>query len=409
MLSVITGIKNNNNITINELIQYNSAIGKKVYVIDVYRNPIERKISEYFELLTSYHFNTTDSNIGNYKLELLARRLNSLFPFLGKGDYFFDKYDIDVPENFDFEKKYLLVEKNNIRYIKLRLCDSSEWSKILTNILNINIVIIKDYQTENKIIGDVYKKFNDYYQIPYNLLETIKQCKYFNYYNSDMERETYMNKWNSKITMSAVEPYSLEKYNFYKEISNENQYYNFIQRDHYSDHGCICNSCSFKRRNIVFKIKNGEQVDTKIIHEEVVQEKKNKRAEKINSVCKKLKNKLRELSKTRNMPKSSKINDLRMSLRSNTLTTYQGASKASSNKAVSASLSAAGFNATVFFNSSDPNIAAHKRSPCGQDFLASDLSNLCLSLSTTEGIKFLSLRTTSTKSPSLASCSNFKS
>ena len=308
MLSVITGIKNNNNITINELIQYNSSIGKKVYVIDVYRNPIERKISEYFELLTSYHFNTTDNNISNYKLELLARRFNSLFPYIGSGDYFFDKYDIDVPEKFDFEKKYLLLEKNNVTYIKLRLCNSSEWSKLLTNILNIDIVIIKDYQTENKIIGDVYKKFNDYYQIPYNLLETIKQCKYFNYYNSDLERETYINKWNSKTTMSAVEPYSLEKYNFYKEISNENQYYNFIQRDHYLDHGCMCNSCCYKRRQIIFKIKNGEQVDTKIIHEEVVQEKKNKRAQKINSICKKLKNKLDELSKTRNMPKSSKIN-----------------------------------------------------------------------------------------------------
>jgi len=306
MLSVITGIKNNNNITINELIQYNSSIGKKVYVIDVYRNPIERKISEYFELLTSYHFNTTDNNIGNYKLELLARRLNSLFPFLGKGDYFFDKYDIDVPEKFDFEKKYLLVAKNNVTYIKLRLCDSSEWSNILTNILNINIVIIKDYQTENKIIGDVYKKFNDYYQIPYNLLETIKQCKYFNYYNSDIERETYMNRWNSKTTMNAVEPYSLEKYNFYKEISNENQYYNFIQRDHYSDHGCICNSCSFKRRNIIFKIKNGEQVDTKIIHEEVVQEKKIRNIQRIEKIL----NKISKINKIRNFLKPLNSFDL---------------------------------------------------------------------------------------------------
>jgi len=44
MLSIITGIKNINNITVNEVINYNASIGKKVYVIDVYRNPIERKI-----------------------------------------------------------------------------------------------------------------------------------------------------------------------------------------------------------------------------------------------------------------------------------------------------------------------------------------------------------------------------
>jgi hypothetical protein len=297
MLSIITGIKNNNNVTVNELINYNSSIGKSVYVIDVYRTPIERKISEYFELLTSYHFNTSDNNIGNYKIELLIKRFNLLFPFVGNGDYFFDKYDIDIPEQFDFENKYLLVEKNNIKYIKLRLCDSNEWGKILTNILHIDIIIVKDYQTENKVIGEVYRKFNEQYQIPYNLLETVTLCKYFNYYNSENEKQNYLNKWNSKTAISNFEPFSLEKYNFYKEITSENQSLNVIQRDHYLDHGCICNSCCYKRRQIFLKIKNGEQVDTKIIHEEAVQEKKIRKVERIGNICNKIQNKLNEISK----------------------------------------------------------------------------------------------------------------
>ena len=297
MLSIITGIKNNNNVTVNELINYNSSFGKSVYVIDVYRTPIERKISEYFELLTSYHFNTSDNNIGNYKIELLIKRFNLLFPFVGNGDYFFDKYDIDIPEQFDFENKYLLVEKNNIKYIKLRLCDSNEWSKILTDILHIDIIIVKDYQTENKVIGEAYRKFNEHYQIPYNLLETVTLCKYFNYYNSENEKQNYLNKWNSKTAMSIFEPFSLEKYNFYKEITSENQSLNVIQRDHYLDHGCICNSCCYKRRQIFLKIKNGEQVDTKIIHEEAVQEKKIRKVERIGNICNKIQNKLNEISK----------------------------------------------------------------------------------------------------------------
>jgi hypothetical protein len=297
MLSIITGIKNQNNITVNELINYNASIGKTVYVIDVYRNPIERKISEYFELLTSYHFNTTDNNIINYKTELLINRFNSLFPYVGNSDYFFDKYDIDIPQQFDFENKYLLVEKNKVKYIKLRLCDSNEWGKILTTILNIDIVIVKDYQTENKAIGEVYKRFNARYQIPYNLLETVLQCKYFNYYNSEIEKQNYSNKWNSKIVMSIFEPFSLEKYNFYKEITSENQFLNIIQRDHYLDHGCICNSCCYKRRQIFLKIKNGQQVDTKIIHEEAVQEKKIRKVQRIGNICNKIQNKLDEISK----------------------------------------------------------------------------------------------------------------
>jgi len=307
MLSIVTGIKNNNNVTVNEVINYNASIGKNVYVIDVYRTPVERKISEYFELLTSYHFNTSDNNIGNYKIELLIKRFNLLFPFVGNGDYFFDKYDIDIPEKFDFEKKHLLVEKNNIKYIKLRLCDSNEWDKILTNILNIDIVIVKDYQTENKIIGEVYKKFNEQYQIPYNLLETVTQCKYFNYYNSEIEKQNYLNKWNSKTVMTNFEPFSLEKYNFYKEITSENQFLNVIQRDHYLDHGCICNSCCFKRRQIFLKIKNGQQVDTKIIHEEAVQEKKIRKVQRIGNICNKIQNKLNEISKKQRPSKISKF------------------------------------------------------------------------------------------------------
>jgi len=312
MLSIITGIKNNNNVTVNEIINYNALIGKSVYVIDVYRSPIERKISEYFELLSSYHFNTSDNNIGTYKLELLIKRFNSLFPFVGSGDYFFDKYDIETPEYFDFEKKYLLVEKNNVKYIKLRLCDSNEWGKILSNILNMDIVIVKDYQTENKVIGEVYRKFNEQYQIPYNLLESVVQCKYFNYYNTEIERQNYLNKWNSKKNTTQIQPFSLDKYNFYKEITSENQFLNVIQRDHYLDHGCICNSCCYKRRQIFLKIKNGEQVDTKIIHEEAVQEKKIRKVQRIGNICNKIKTKINEMSKKK---RPSKVTSFDMKIK----------------------------------------------------------------------------------------------
>ena len=45
MLKVLGHI---NGITINEIILYNKHLGKDVYVIDVYRSPIERKISAFF-------------------------------------------------------------------------------------------------------------------------------------------------------------------------------------------------------------------------------------------------------------------------------------------------------------------------------------------------------------------------
>ena len=79
MLKVLANI---HNITVNELIQYNHDIGKNVYVIDVYRSPIERKMSDYFENLAVYHFNNTEENISHYPIEKIIHRFNKLFPFM---------------------------------------------------------------------------------------------------------------------------------------------------------------------------------------------------------------------------------------------------------------------------------------------------------------------------------------
>ena len=78
-----------------------------------------------------------------------------------------------------------------------------------------------------------------------------------------------MNKWNAKISAQHY-PFSLDFYNFYMKICLENQIYNFIQRDHYIDNGCLCNYCSQKRQEIFVNAKNGLQIHDKIIHNEVV-------------------------------------------------------------------------------------------------------------------------------------------
>jgi len=289
MLNVLTSYDTSNTVTINDIIEYNAFIGKNVYVIDVYRNPIERKISEYFEIVANFHFNNIENNMNKYNLDLIIRRFNQIFPYIGEGDYYFEKYPIQVPTEFDFQKKFLFTVNQNIKYIKLRLLDSNIWGDILSSILNTEIIIIKDYETENKVIGKLYKDFKNNYKIPSNFLENIKNSPYFNYYNSSLEKDNYLSYWNNNITNEFV-PFNSNEYNLYKEISKENQYYNFIQRNHYLDFGCICKSCFFKRRHIINKIKSGfKNVDLKIIHEEVVAEKKIKKVKVISNICNNIK------------------------------------------------------------------------------------------------------------------------
>jgi len=178
MLQVLGHIKG---ITINELILFNKYLGKNVYVINIYRSPIERKISSFFEKIGCYHFNTTEQNINKYNVDKIINRFNNIFPYIETGDHFMDKYCITIPESFDYNKKYSLVKENNITYITLRLKDSSQWGTILTGILGFNICIVKDYESSNKCIKNIYNLFKKVYKIPINFLDQIKKCKYLNY------------------------------------------------------------------------------------------------------------------------------------------------------------------------------------------------------------------------------------
>ena len=141
MLNVLTGI---NNVTVNDIIKCLSFYGKNIWVIDVYRTPIEKKMSEFFDKIAPYHFNNSEENIKNYNIKRISNRFNNLFPHLALGDHYIDKYGLIEPIKFDFEKKYTLQNENNINYIKLRLCDSKNWSSMLSEVFEKEIYIIND-------------------------------------------------------------------------------------------------------------------------------------------------------------------------------------------------------------------------------------------------------------------------
>ena len=302
MLGVLTGIEG---VKINDILKYLSNKGKNVYVIDVYRTPIERKMSEYFEKISPYHFNNSAINISNYSIKRISDRFNKIFPYIENGDHYFENYQIPDPIKFDFDKKYTIQEINRIKYIKLRLCDSDLWASILSNIFQNEIVIINDYKTEDKDIGQLYKRFKNEYRLPSNYVEIIKNNKYFIFYYTEEERNNYLQSWMSKLDKEFV-PYTENEFKFYMNLCLENQYINDIQIDHYIDNGCFCKYCKNKRRDIFFRAKAGEKKFDKIIHMEVINEVK---SEKINEISNKIKTFIEtEISKKKFKPKQFKIN-----------------------------------------------------------------------------------------------------
>lgn len=286
MLQVLSHIKG---ITINELIIFNKYLGKDVYVVNIYRSPIERKISAFFEKVGSYHFNTSDQNINNYNIEKVISRFNNIFPYIDVSDHFIDKYNITIPKHFDYQQKYLLVKENNITYITLRLKDSNQWGPIISNIFGFNIRIVKDYESTNKPIKYTYNLFKKTYKIPINFLDEIKTCKYLNYYYSPSEIIQYYNEWNNKSTL-IKNGYTLEQYKVYNEITLENIRFDNIQLDHYMDEGCSCKACSIKRAEIASKIMRGIFTNEKIIHSEARTELVQKRVERANKINEAIRN-----------------------------------------------------------------------------------------------------------------------
>jgi hypothetical protein len=267
MLKVISNITD---VTVNDIIQYNVIQGRQLVVIDIYRSPIERKMSHFFEELSAVHFNNAEENLNTYAIEKVINRFNKVFPYIGVGDHYLDKYGIQKSEipAFDFSNKMMLVEKNGVKYVKLRLKDSSMWSDALSKLLKMEIIIRPDHETSKKPLGELYAKFKASYKIPENLLASIMEDVSLNTFYSKEERDDYIEKWRTTVTLPAI-CFTQNDYKIYHEISVENSLHMKIKYDHYLDNGCICNVCSASRISVKKSVKNGVKKVERIVHKAI--------------------------------------------------------------------------------------------------------------------------------------------
>jgi len=266
MLKILTGIEG---VTIQEIIDFNAFLEKNVYVIDIYREPIERKMSEFFGKIASYHFNVSNEKIETYSLPRIIKRFNQVFTHIGEGDYYLEKYrDVlsSPPPHFDFVTSCITHKQNrNLIYIKLRLRDSHKWGEILSTILRTEIVIIRDYERKNLPLADLYQKFKDNYLLPINFVDYLKNDRCLSFFLTPVERQEYIQTWANK-SGPASQYLSNVEYKLYSMITDENQSYVDIESEHYFDDGCNCKECSNMRKIVLKQIKNGIKPTSRISH-----------------------------------------------------------------------------------------------------------------------------------------------
>jgi len=155
---------NNDDIPIFDIID-ESCKNKKVYIIDCFRNPLERSVSSFFQNITTYlpkyNESTIDEIISYFnENEMIYKQHEQSL------DEVMNYYNAPLFETFDFEKRYNILEKDNKIFIKILFNDLDNWKNILSEIFDKEIKIYPDNSRINKKIHEIYKLFKEKYQIP---------------------------------------------------------------------------------------------------------------------------------------------------------------------------------------------------------------------------------------------------
>lgn len=171
----------------------------KIYIIDSYRDPIERKISSFFQNICS-HLNKSIEDIKNIHIEYLIKIFNDNYLLIPEN---YNPLDIDYPifnnTEFDFVNEYSIKTMNNRTFIKLRFKKINFWNNILSKIFKKKIDIYPDNLSKNKDYSHIYNSFKKKYKVPISILNYIyKFDKLFNKYNTKEEKHYYYKYWLNK-------------------------------------------------------------------------------------------------------------------------------------------------------------------------------------------------------------------
>lgn len=176
-----------------------SSLNKKVYIIDVYRTPIERKMSSFFENIR-HHIPEYKNKSCEVLIDIFNTYLikNSIEEYHSINEIL-DEHKIEHFKKFDFQKRYNIKEVGNLVFIKLLFNDIKTWNILLSDIFNKKIILHNNNLTENKEVYELYKEFKTKYIVPKAYIESILMNDIeFKIYNTQEEQYNYINNWLSK-------------------------------------------------------------------------------------------------------------------------------------------------------------------------------------------------------------------
>jgi hypothetical protein len=191
-------VTNINQRFICETIMY-SSLFKEIFIFDIYRTPIERKMSSFFEQYNEVDFTSNNVNelcdcFNNNHL-MIIENYHSLNELL-------IHFKLPLFENFDFKQKYNILKKDNLTFLYLLFENFCEFNNIIKSITNYNIEIRKLNCSCDKQYNELYKEFKKIYKCPLSFLPNLLCDNQFNIYVEDQSKIQYLKKhYNIDITL----------------------------------------------------------------------------------------------------------------------------------------------------------------------------------------------------------------
>lgn len=175
---------------------------KFVYIVDAYRNPIERLISTMFERI--------DQKIPAYRqlsIPQLITWFNRHLLYTQQRhpiDEVMKHFRVPLFEAFDFDKRYNIAYRGSLVFIKLRFADIDDWGSILSDAFQRPIRLFSNNLTERKTIYALYKEFKRQYRLPVKYLrDVLPTHRAFTIYNTPEEQAAYIQYWSERTIPSS--------------------------------------------------------------------------------------------------------------------------------------------------------------------------------------------------------------
>lgn len=205
----------NNNMNIIDYINIqvkfrkDNIISSKLNIIGIYRTPIERLISLFFQ---NYNIINIDNFLSNKSINELIIEFNNKHLDLNSLDFTIcELYDLNLYFNNDnklienLKNGHCIIELNKyINIILLNFNNINEWDKILSNIFNKTIKTINANYSKNKDYNLLYNDFKTKYYINNFIFNFITNNKNIKQLLPDNDYINYINYWNSKITKNKT-------------------------------------------------------------------------------------------------------------------------------------------------------------------------------------------------------------